>query len=53
MFAARGEIVDNDKRALEPLNEASIASDVQELLDDLDCNGIAVIASWSVRFMKG
>ncbi|CAN7747535.1 hypothetical protein SAMN05444679_103279 [Variovorax sp. CF079] len=35
------------------MDEASLARDIQELLDELGARGIAVIVSWGMRFMKG
>lgn len=38
---------------IEPVDRERIAGDIQELLDELDGKGIAVLVSKSVRFAKG
>jgi hypothetical protein len=38
---------------VEPINRDQIAGDIQELLDELDGKGIAVLVSKSVSFAKG
>lgn len=48
-----GKVKSADGRGLEPIDEGSLAIDVQDLLDQLDARGVAVLIARDVRFMKG
>jgi hypothetical protein len=47
-----GKVKTADGIGLEPIDESSLAIDVQDLLDQLDARGVAVLISRDVRFMK-
>lgn len=49
----KGDVKTNDSRLLEPMDENTLAIDVQELLDQLTSRGVGVVVSKSVRFMRG
>jgi len=50
--AVRNEVKTNAPLLLEPMDEARLARDIQDLLDELSERGIAVVVSRGVRFMK-
>jgi hypothetical protein len=51
--ALREKVKFADGKGLEPVDETSLAIDVQELLDQLEARGVAVLMSRDVRFMRG
>ena len=48
----RGNVRTNDARMLEPIDESTVAIDVQELLDALANLGVGVVVSRNVKFMR-
>lgn len=49
----KGKVRTNDARLLESLDERSVVAEVQDLLDQLDSQGIGVLVARNVRFMRG